>query len=211
VSGAGVCASDGINVPQVGVNGRRRICGNGVEQEDAMRGTQVQPTGVEHLLNPGELIVSKTDDKGILTYVNQVFWRMAAAREGDLLGRPHNIIRHPDMPRAVFKHLWDTISSRREIFAYVKNLAMDGSHYWVFAHVTPTGRPGEPITGYHSNRRAPAREAIAAIEPIYRTLRDIERSHASSRDALNASITALHATLAERGLTYDELIWSVTP
>jgi PAS domain S-box-containing protein len=163
------------------------------------------------MIRPDELIVSKTDAKGVLTYVNQVFCRMAAAREEDLLGRPHNVIRHPDMPRAVFKYMWDTISSRQEIFAYVKNLALDGSHYWVFAHVTPSGRPGEPIIGYHSNRRAPAREAIATMEPIYRRLREIERSHASSRAGLDASTAAFHDILTERGLSYDELIWSVTP
>ena len=176
-----------------------------------MRATAIQPSGVEHLLGPGELIVSKTDPKGVLTYVNHVFCRMAGAREEDLLGRPHNIIRHPDMPRAVFKLLWDTIQARREIFAYVKNLGIDGSHYWVFAHVTPTGRPGQPITGYHSSRRAPAREAIAAVEPLYRELRGIERSHSSSRAGLEASATVLEARLHDQGLTYDEFVWSVTP
>jgi PAS domain S-box-containing protein len=176
-----------------------------------MRAAAVQPTGVEHVLGPGELIVSKTDPKGVLTYVNHVFCRMAAAHEEDLLGRPHSVIRHPDMPRAVFKLLWDTIGARHEIFAYVKNLAFDGSHYWVFAHVTPSGRAGQPITGYHSSRRAPAREAVAAVEPLYRELREIERSNASSRDGLEASVAALEARLRDRGLTYEEFIWSVTP
>jgi PAS domain S-box-containing protein len=176
-----------------------------------MRATAVQPTGVEHLLSAGELIVSKTDPKGVLTYVNHVFCRMAAAGEEELLGRPHNIIRHPDMPRAVFKLLWDTVEARREIFAYVKNLGLDGSHYWVFAHVTPTGRPGGPITGYHSSRRAPSRDAIGAVEPLYRELRQIERSHSSARDGLEASTKALEARLHDHGVTYDEFVWSVTP
>ena len=176
-----------------------------------MRAATVQPTGVEQVFAPHELIVSKTDAKGIITYANDVFCRLAAAPEEELVGRPHNVIRHPDMPRVVFHHMWQTIATRREIFAYVQNLAFDGSHYWVFAHVTATGRAGEPITGYHSNRRAPAREAIAVIEPIYRELRRIEQSHASSKEALDASSAAFHAMLEQRGLSYDELVWAVTP
>jgi PAS domain S-box-containing protein len=176
-----------------------------------MRATAIQPTGVEHTLNPHEFIVSKTDTKGVLTYVNDVFCRIAAAREDELLGQPHSVIRHPDMPRAVFKLLWDTLAERREIFAYVKNLALDGAHYWVFAHVTPSGRPGGPVVGYHSNRRAPAREAVAAVEPLYRELREIERRASSSREGLEASEAALRATLAQRSMTYDEFVWSVTP
>jgi hypothetical protein len=93
----------------------------------------------------------------------------------------------------------------------VKNLAMDGSHYWVFAHVTPSGPAGGPATGYHSNRRAPAREAIATVEPIYRRLRQIELSSSSSQQGLDASMAAFHELLATRGLSYDELVWSVTP
>jgi PAS domain S-box-containing protein len=173
--------------------------------------TAIQPTGVERVLGSDEFIVSKTDAKGVLTYTNHVFCRMAAAREEDLLGKPHNVVRHPDMPRAVFKYMWDTISSRQEIFAYVKNLALDGAHYWVFAHVTANGRSSGSIAGYHSNRRAPAPEAIAAVEPIYRQLRQIELSHSSSRDGLEASVAALYATLEEYGMTYDEFVWSVTP
>jgi PAS domain S-box-containing protein len=176
-----------------------------------MRKTAVAPTGVERMLGADELIVSKTDAKGVLTYVNTVFCRMAVAAEEDLLGQPHNVVRHPDMPRALFKYMWDTIATRREIFAYVKNMGLDGTHYWVFAHVTASGRVGGPPAGYHSNRRCPAREAIAAVEPLYRQLRDIERNTAGSREGLEASVAALHEVLDRRGMTYDEFVWSITP
>lgn len=176
-----------------------------------MRVTAVRPTGVERRLGPDELIVSKTDAKGVLTYVNDVFVRMAAAPEEELLGHPHNVIRHPDMPRALFSYLWETIAKRREVFAYVVNLGLDGTHYWVFAHVTASGRPSEPVRGYHSNRRCPAREGIAAVQPLYRRLREIEQSHTSARDGLAASSAALQEWLAERDLTYDEFVWSITP
>lgn len=176
-----------------------------------MRAPTMQPTGVERTFGADELIVSKTDPKGIITYANGLFCRMAAAHEADLIGQPHSIIRHPDMPRSIFKLMWETIAQRREIFAYVKNLGLDGTHYWVFAHVTATGPAGGPITGYHSNRRAPAREALAAVEPLYARLRGIERSHTSSREGLAASTAALETALQEQGTSYDEFVWAVTP
>lgn len=176
-----------------------------------MRASAVRPTGAERFFGENELIVSKTDTKGIITYANATFCHMAAATEDELIGQPHSIIRHPDMPRAVFKLLWDTLGAGREIFAYVNNLALDGAHYWVFAHVTPSRSASGQTIGYHSNRRAPAKEAVAAVEPIYRKLLEVERAHSSSKEGLAASTAALGATLAQAGLTYDEFVWSVTP
>lgn len=80
----------------------------------------ITPTGKERFFNENELIVSKTDTGGRITYANDVFLRVAGLTENDALGAPHSLIRHPDMPRAVFKLLWDTIASGQEIFAYVK-------------------------------------------------------------------------------------------
>ena len=99
---------------------------------------QVQPSGRETFFPASELIVSKTDLKGRITYANRLFCKVAGYREAELIGQPHSIIRHPDMPRSVFRLMWDTIEDRREIFASVKNMASNGDHYWVFAHVTPT-------------------------------------------------------------------------
>ena len=101
----------------------------------------IKPTGIERTFGEDEIIVSKTDLKGRITYANQVFLRIPGYTEKEVLGQPHNIIRHPDMPRCVFKLLWDTLEARREIFAYVINMACNGDHYWVFAHVTPTFEP----------------------------------------------------------------------
>lgn len=176
-----------------------------------MRAATITPTGVEKTLGQNELIVSKTDTKGVLTYVNGIFCRFAVADEADLIGKPHNIIRHPDMPRAVFKLMWEQISGGRELFAYVKNMGMDGSHYWVFAHVTPSYGPDGKLAGYHSNRRSPSREAIASIEPVYRRLCEIERSNSGSQEALSASCTEFNRTLTELDMSYDEFVWSITP
>ena len=120
-----------------------------------MRVSHVRPTGVERTFGEDEIIVSKTDAKGIIRYANGVFLRVSGYEEADVLGQPHNIIRHPEMPRCIFRLLWDTIASGEEIFAYVLNLAADGAHYWVFAHVTPSFGPRGEIIGYHSNRRLP--------------------------------------------------------
>ena len=89
---------------------------------------------------------------------------LRSTRRRRFWGQAHNIIRHPDMPRCVFDLLWKTIAGGEEIFAYVKNMAKNGDHYWVFAHVTPTFDAGGRIMGYHSNRRVPERGAVATLE-----------------------------------------------
>ena len=103
-----------------------------------MREPTIRPTAVERTFKEDEIIVSKTDLKGIITYANRTFLEVAMYSEDEVLGQPHSLIRHPDMPRCVFKLLWDTIQGGEEIFAYVKNMAKNGDYYWVFAHVTPT-------------------------------------------------------------------------
>jgi PAS domain S-box-containing protein len=97
--------------------------------------TVIAPTQTEIFFTEDDIIVSKTDLKGRITYANQSFCQMAGYTEAEMLGQPHSIIRHPDMPRAVFKLLWDTVLEGREIFAYVKNMAKNGNFYWVFADV----------------------------------------------------------------------------
>ena len=169
----------------------------------------VRPTGVERSFGQDEVIVTKTDLKGRLTYANDVFCRVSAIAEADLLGRPHSIIRHPQMPKAVFKLLWETLGSKQELFAYVVNLAGDGAHYWVLAHVTPSFGPRGEVVGYHSNRRLPDPRAIREVEPIYRRLVEEESRHARSADAARAGCDLLHEILAERDTDYDRFVWSL--
>lgn len=170
---------------------------------------QINPTGRETFFQPSELIVSKTDLKGRITYANGVFRRMAGYSERELLGQPHSIIRHPDMPRSAFKLLWDTIEARREIFAFVKNMARSGDHYWVFAHVTPSFDAKGQMTGYHSNRRVPDRAMLeSAIIPLYAEVLRIERSHVNGKEALAAGYKALTDFVASTKVSYDELMFS---
>lgn len=170
----------------------------------------ITPTNVERTLGAEELVVSKTDLRGIITYANDVFCRMAGYTEDELLGQPHNLIRHPDMPACVFKLLWDTLRAEKEIFAYVVNLAKDGSHYWVFAHVTPSRDTAGRVVGYHSNRRAPYADAITKVQNLYAELRALER-RAVSRDAgLRASTEMLESRLREAGKSYGEFVFSLS-
>lgn len=167
---------------------------------------KIRPTGVESLLGEEELIVSKTDLKGRITYANDIFFRMAKYSYTELIGAPHSLIRHPDMPRCVFKLLWDTLQSKREIFAYVVNLAKDGSHYWVFAHVTPTFDDRGNIVGYHSNRRKPDRAQIEYIKPVYKALSEEEARHANAKEGMRAGFDMMLGLLKQKGVAYDEFV-----
>lgn len=165
--------------------------------------------GVERFFEEDEIIVSKTNLTGHITYANHVFQRVAEYNEEELLGQPHSLIRHPDMPRCVFRFLWERIEAGHEVFAYVVNLCKSGSHYWVLAHVTPTYDRAGRIVGYHSNRRVPSRSAIDAIRPVYQELLSIEKRHRSPKEQWQASLPALVAKLESMGKTYDELIFDL--
>jgi len=169
----------------------------------------VRPTGVERAFGPEEIIVSKTDPRGHVTYANDVFLRVSGYAEDQVLGAPHNLIRHPAMPRAVFRLMWDTIPTGRELFAYVLNLAADGGHYWVLAHVTASRGSGGAVTGYHSNRRWVPPGTRRVVADLYARVRAAEDAAAGTPAALAAGAAVLDAALAEAGLTYDEWVWSL--
>ncbi len=124
---------------------------------------KITPTRTESFFDGNRYIVSKTDLKGRITYVNRVFLDISQFTEDELLGAPHSIIRHPDMPRAVFKLLWDRLAEGHEVFAYVKNMTKRGDFYWVFAHVTPSYDNAGKMIGFHSNRRVPNRRVLNEI------------------------------------------------
>jgi len=172
--------------------------------------TTIRPTGVERTFGADEVIVTKTDLQGRISYANDVFCRVSAYPESEMLGSPHNMIRHPDMPRGVFRLLWETLAERRELFAYVVNLAGDGAHYWVLAHVTPSVDATGRVVGYHSNRRLPDPRAIRAIQPVYQRMLAEERRQGTAPAAAAAGLALLHEHLAELDTSYDELVWGLT-
>lgn len=115
----------------------------------------------------GRLIVSRTDLKGILTHANDAFVELSGWEHDDLIGKPQHILRHPDMPKAAYKYLWNTIIEGKKWHGYVKNLRKDGSCYWVYATVVPNIRQGK-IAGYTSVRRKPSRTRIDEMITVYR-------------------------------------------
>lgn len=171
-----------------------------------MSNRTIQPSGKERTFADDEIIVSKTDTKGRLTYVNDVFLSVSGFTEAELIGQPHSMIRHPEMPRCVFKLLWDTIASGKELFAYVINLAKSGEHYWVLAHVTPDFGPDGQIVGYHSNRRVPCRDALAKVQPLYQSLLKIEEAAVDRKQGMEAAFAALVDQLKREGKPYAEFV-----
>lgn len=168
----------------------------------------ITPTSVERVMREDDFIVSMTDPKGRITYGNRTFIEFSGYSEAELLGSQHNIIRHPDMPRAVFKLLWDKIQNREECFAYVKNMSKDGGFYWVFTNVTPNLDASGNITGYFSVRRKPKASGIRTMMEVYRIMLEAE-SKAGAANAIAASTKILVDILKEKGLGYDELILAI--
>jgi PAS domain S-box-containing protein len=162
--------------------------------------------GKEVFFDRDDLIVSKTDLKGHITYANHTFLEIAGYDEDEVIGKPHNLIRHGNMPRAVFELLWSNLQDGQEVFAYVVNSTKNGNHYWVIAHVTPSRENGE-IIGYHSTRRVPnPRTVTNVIEPLYERLNGIEAGNSNRKVGTQDSVEALNAVLAEKGTEYDEFM-----
>lgn len=153
-------------------------------------------------LDKKRYIVSKTDTKGIITYSNDYFSKIAGYTEEELIGQPHSIVRHPDMPKVAFKLMWETIKQNKNFIAVVKNLTKDGSYYWV---VTDFESKIDPITkqiiSHTAFRKAAPRKAIAAIAPIYAKLLEIEKD-----EGMEASEDFLHNYLKQNNTTYNDFI-----
>ena len=162
---------------------------------------KITPTGQEKKLGADDFIVSKTDLKGKLTYCNRIFIDLAGYSESELLGQAHNIVRHPKMPRLIFKLLWDRVKAKKEIFAFVVNLCKDGGHYWVYANVTASTDANGKVLGYYSVRRRPTQSAIDEIEKLYATLLQKEKSR-----GMQESKRYLDQLLSDKGVSYDEYV-----
>jgi len=168
----------------------------------------ITPTNIEHKMAGEDFIVSKTDLKGRITYANRIFMQIAQYPERDLLNIQHNIIRHPDMPRGVFKFLWDTLQQDLEFFGFVKNLCANGDYYWVFANITPDFDSNGIKRGYYSVRRKPSENAIKAVIPLYKEMLAIEKKH-GPKEGPNESLAYLTKFLADNNTTYQNLVLSL--
>ena len=136
---------------------------------------KVHTTNVETVVPEGVFIYSQTDLKGRITEANAAFAEISGYRVEEMLGQPHNLIRHPDMPREAFADLWKSLQAGRPWQAVVKNRRSDGGFYWVFANASPVREHGR-VVGYQSIRFKPTREQIAGAEAAYRRIREGDRS-----------------------------------
>jgi len=155
-------------------------------------------------LNQEDFIVSKTDTKGNITYVNKSFIDMSEYSKEELIGKPHKVIRHPDMPKVVFKILWDKIKKGEEVFAFVINATKDKNEYWVFANITPSYNNNDEIIGYYSARRQINTNKLKAIKELYAKLKQEE-----SIKGISGSEKLLNNILQEKGVSYNEFITSI--
>ncbi|WP_457626832.1 methyl-accepting chemotaxis protein [Persephonella sp.] len=167
--------------------------------------SKVYPKNMESPFRPDEMFFSITDLKGIILSGNKVFYRTSKYTREELIGAPHNIIRHPDMPRIIFKLLWDYIRSGKPIVAYVKNMAKDGSYYWVLATVMPLKDEYGQIQKYVSIRIKPTTEYLDLVNRLYKELLEEEK-----KGGMDASYQKLVETLKSLGYeSYDEFMKDV--
>lgn len=164
--------------------------------------TRPTPRNNEIKLNPKRYIVSKTDAKGIIEYGNDYFVEISGYSEKELIGKPHSIVRHPDMPKIAFKLMWDRIKQGKNFMAVVKNLAKDGSYYWVITDFEPKMDPltNEPIS-YTAFRKSAPQNAIDTMTPIYAKLVEIEKE-----GGMEASEKYLKGFLEDKKMTYDQFV-----
>lgn len=166
--------------------------------------SKIMPNSNEKFLSEEEFIVSKTDTKGKILYGNKTFISLSGYEEKEILAKPHSILRHPDMPKVVFKFLWERVQSGEEIFAYVKNMCKDGSFYWVLANVTATKDKHNKTVDFHSVRRKPSKKAMDVIPSLYKQLLEEEQ-----KSGIEASKRVLINLLQERGVSYDDFIFNL--
>jgi len=158
----------------------------------------VVPTDIEHEVKSVDIVVSKGDAEGNITYANPIFFKLAGYTQGELLEQPHSIIRHPDMPKVIFKFLWDNLKAGKDVKTFVKNLCKDGGFYWVFAHVRVATNPDGSFRNYVSTRKGMSPGARAIIESLYRQL-----SEAENIGGIDDSLSILEAFLKEQGGSLD--------
>lgn len=164
--------------------------------------TRPDPVNEEIVLDPKQYIVSKTDRKGVIEYGNEYFVEISGYKESELIGTPHNLIRHPDMPKVAFKMMWERILKGENFIAIVKNLAKDGRYYQVVTEFESKRDPiSNEIVSFTAFRKAAPKSAVNTIEPIYAKLIEIEEEN-----GVEASEKFLRGYLENNNTTYDDFI-----
>lgn len=124
----------------------------------------------EEVIFDGRSLISETDTKGIITFVNRKFVEMTCYSKKEAIGQPHNILRHPDMPKAAFEQMWKVIKEGKTWEGYVKNLRKDGKYYWVVVTIVPKLDESGTIIGYIASRTVPDRKQIEAVTRQYKEM-----------------------------------------
>lgn len=169
---------------------------------------KITPTSAEVKLEENDFITSKTDLQGKITYCNESFIFFSGFDEAELIDQPHNIIRHPDMPRAVYRMMWENLQKQQEFFGIVKNLCKNGAYYWTFANVSPSLDVEGKLIGYYSVRRQAPQNIVDTFSSIYQQMITEEAKHNSSNNAMDASIKILNDWIADQGQSYNEFIYT---
>ena len=159
---------------------------------------EITPTDVEYPVTSVDIIVSKGNEAGDITYANPIFYKIAGYTQSEMIEQPHSMIRHPDMPKIIFNYLWTSLKDKKDVMTFVKNLRKDGSFYWVFAHVRPALNPDGTLRNYVSTRKSMSSSARVTIEALYAKLRDIEDA-----SGMDESLPALKEFLKEKGGSID--------
>ena len=170
-----------------------------------MKSHHISPTALERELAVGEYIFSTTTPSGRITSVNDVLVAYSGYSRTELLGSQHNILRHPDMPRAVFWLAWDTLQAGEDFMGYIKNMSKDGGYYWVFSQIQPEYDKDGGVIGYRSVRRQPRRSAVAAASALYAEMLAAEQA-VETRDAIAAGLAVLRRHLGAQGQSYEQMV-----
>jgi len=136
---------------------------------------RVTPVDEEYMY-VGDVIISQTDLKGNIVYANRMFCDTSGYRASELTGQPHNIIRHPDMPKAAFEKMWETIKSGQAWNGIIKNMRKDGLYYWVDTEILPLKDSDDKVTGYIAARKPASRKNIEETKETYAKMLEIEKS-----------------------------------
>ncbi len=162
------------------------------------------PIDNEIILDPQKVIMSKTDYKGIIQYANEYFIEVCSYSKEELIGKPHNIIQHPDMPKVVFKTLWEKLHKGENLYAVVKNLTKNGSYYWVVTKFETTFDENGNIKAHYARRKAVPEKVKKTAEKLYETILAIEKHNPELAEK------AFYETLEKFGLTYNDFFKELT-
>ncbi len=161
---------------------------------------------IETEIPKDEVIISRTDLKGIITYANDTFAEISGYSPEELIGRPHNILRHPDMPKSVYKDLWDTIKAEKSWSGYVKNLRKDRGYYWVFAEVSGVYKDGK-LVEYKSIRSWVPKEKRIEMQKIYDQMRRKEKDNVRALCYIPVDLyDSLTQKAKEKEITVEKLL-----